>query len=108
VPSQNCVTARLVIEESFLRTQYLWLSPHISREVWGGGAQKIDGQHDTYRRSQMGSMLPTRPSLRQNRVFNHYNYFVTEKEKIYMCYWQFCTLGVGTFLNEVKIDCHLQ
>jgi hypothetical protein len=33
VPSQNHATATLSTEESFLRTQYLWFSPYISREV---------------------------------------------------------------------------
>jgi hypothetical protein len=31
----------------FLRTKYIQLSPHISREVWEGG-QDVDGQCDTY------------------------------------------------------------
>jgi hypothetical protein len=58
VPSQNHATATLSTEESFLRTLYLELSPHISREVWGG--QEIDGQHDTNRQSQLDSQLPAR------------------------------------------------
>jgi hypothetical protein len=35
--SQNHVTATLSTDEFFFRTQYLQLSPHISREVWGRG-----------------------------------------------------------------------
>jgi hypothetical protein len=34
--SQNRVTATLSTEEFFLRTWHLWLSSHITREVWGG------------------------------------------------------------------------
>jgi hypothetical protein len=37
VPSQKGATATLRAAESFLRTQYSKLSPHISREVWGVG-----------------------------------------------------------------------
>ncbi len=45
--SQNQVTATLRTEELFLRTQYIYLSPHISQvKMLGGGG--IDSQHDTW------------------------------------------------------------
>jgi hypothetical protein len=38
-PSQNGATATLSTEEFLLRTQYLQLSSHISREVLGGATE---------------------------------------------------------------------
>jgi hypothetical protein len=54
VLSQNHATATLSTEESFLRTQYLSL-PSCQQ------GQEIDGQRNTYRRSQLGSHLSDRP-----------------------------------------------
>ncbi len=52
-PSQNRATATMNTEEFFLKTQYFYLSCHISREVRGGGEQEIGSQRSAYRWSQL-------------------------------------------------------
>ncbi len=59
VPSQNRVTAVLSTEESFLRTQYLKLSAHISRKVCGGtGNRRSTGYLYMYTPSWVLSSQP--------------------------------------------------
>jgi hypothetical protein len=78
--SKNHVSATLSAEESFLRTLYFKLSPHISREVFRGGGQEIDGQCDTYMwMVPAGFSAHSQASILLNRVYNLYNYFVTRK-----------------------------
>jgi hypothetical protein len=42
---QNHVTATLCIEEFFVRTQYIYISPHISREVWRSRIKTVNTTH---------------------------------------------------------------
>jgi hypothetical protein len=45
---QKRATATLSTEEYFFSTQYLYISPHMSREVRGVGQVGSDGQSYTY------------------------------------------------------------
>jgi hypothetical protein len=68
VPSQNRATATINTEEFFLKTQYLYLSCHISREV--RGEQEIGGQRSTIRWSQLGFIANRKISILQTWFTN--------------------------------------
>jgi hypothetical protein len=58
--SQDRVTVTLCIEEVFLRTPYIWLSPHIG-QVKFGQWKDPDSQHNTFSSPSLVSHLPAGP-----------------------------------------------
>jgi hypothetical protein len=59
--SQNRVTVTLCTEELFLRTHYIYLSPHI-RQVKMCSGKETEGQHDKWSGPSWVSHLPAVPS----------------------------------------------
>jgi hypothetical protein len=66
---QSCVTVTRSTKAFLLRTQYLQLSSHISREVWGAGGpgETGNGRPTQYlekkKWSQLGSQLPASSAI---------------------------------------------